>query len=261
LAVAEFFEREPCKGVHPDESVALGAAIQGSALVDDKQEMVLLDVTPHALGIMTQGGYFEELIPQNTTVPTQRAKIFTTGRDNQTAVKIVVMQGENERAQHNELLGEFILKGLKRASKGSVEIEVTFEINADGIVSVHAKDLETEKEQSIEVTASSGLTREEISHMMEGARDYMVERRSTEEFEAARQEAERVSAEIERLFPQVEQIVASSDFGRDAIEKARGIVAKTRTAIARRDAAAVKAELDGLARTHRMFKGVVAKTH
>jgi len=89
LAVAEFFEREPCKGVHPDESVALGAAIQGSALVDDKQEMVLLDVTPHALGIMTQGGYFEELIPQNTTVPTQRAKIFTTGRDNQTAVKIV----------------------------------------------------------------------------------------------------------------------------------------------------------------------------
>jgi len=261
LTVAEFFEREPCKGVHPDESVALGAAIQGSALVDDKQEMVLLDVTPHALGIMTQGGNFEELIPQNTTVPTQRAKIFTTSRDNQTAVKIVVMQGESERAQDNELLGEFILTGLKRAAKGSVEIEVTFEINADGIVSVHAKDLETGKEQSIEVTASSGLTREEITNMMEGARDYMVERRSTEEFEAARQDAERVAAEIERLFPQVEQIVASSDFGRDAIEKARGIVAKTRAAIAKRDAAAVKAELDGLARTHRMFKGVVAKTH
>lgn len=171
------------------------------------------------------------------------------------------MQGESERAQDNELLGEFILTGLKRATKGSVEIEVTFEINADGIVSVHAKDLETGKEQSIEVTASSGLTREEITNMMEGARDYMVERRSTEEFEAARQEAERVSWEIERLFPQVEQIVASSDFGRDAIEKARGIVAKTRAAISRRDAAAVKAELDGLARTHRMFKGVVAKTH
>jgi molecular chaperone DnaK len=261
LTVAEFFEREPCKGVHPDESVALGAGIQGSALVDDKQEMVLLDVTPHALGIMTQGGNFEELIPQNTTVPTQRAKIFTTSRDNQTAVKIVVMQGESERAQDNELLGEFILTGLKRATKGSVEIEVTFEINADGIVSVHAKDLETGKEQSIDVTASSGLTREEITNMMEGARDYMVERRSTEEFEAAKQEAERVSAEIERLFPQVEQIVASSDFGRDAIDKARGIVAKTRAAIAKKDAAAVKAELDGLARTHRMFKGVVAKTH
>jgi molecular chaperone DnaK len=260
LAVAEFFEREPCKGVHPDESVALGAGIQGAALVDDKHDMVLLDVTPHALGIMTQGGYFEELIPQNTTVPTHRTKIFTTSRDNQTAVKIVVMQGENERAEENELLGEFILTGLRRAAKGSVEIEVTFEINADGIVSVHAKDLETAKEQSIEVTASSGLTRDEIKDMMDNAKDYMVERRTTEDFEAARQEAEKLVAEIERLLPQVEQIVAASDFGRDAIEKARTIVAKARQAIGRRDAAAVRAEIEGLSRTHRMFKGVVAKT-
>jgi molecular chaperone DnaK len=260
-AVADFFEREPCKGVHPDESVALGAGIQGSALTDDKQEMVLLDVTPHALGIMTQGGYFEELIPQNTTVPTHRTKIFTTSRENQTAVKIVVMQGESERAEENELLGEFILTGLRRAPKGTVEIEVTFEINADGIVSVHAKDLETAKEQSIEVTASSGLTRDEIKDMLEGAKDYMVERRTTEEFEAAKQEAERIVGEIERLFPQVEQIVAASDFGRDAIEKARAIVAKARAAVAKRDVGAVKAEIEGLSRTHRMFKGVVAKTH
>ena len=240
-AVQEFFEREPCKGVHPDESVALGAGIQGSALVDDKQDMVLLDVTPHALGIMTQGGYFEELIPQNTTVPTHRTKIFTTSRENQTAVKIVVMQGESDRAEENELLGEFILTGLRRAAKGSVEIEVTFEINADGIVSVHAKDLETAKEQSIEVTASSGLTRDEIKNMIDGAKDYMVERRSTEELEAAKQEAERLIGEIERLFPQVEQIVAASDFGRDAIEKARAILAKARQAIAKRDVPAIKA--------------------
>ncbi len=260
-AVADFFEREPCKGVHPDESVALGAGIQGSALIDDKHEMVLLDVTPHALGIMTQGGYFEALIPQNTTVPTHRTKIFTTSRDNQTAVKIVVMQGENERAEQNELLGEFVLTGLRRAQKGSVEIEVTFEINADGIVSVHAKDLETGTEQSIDVTASSGLTRDEIKDMMEGATDYMVERRSTEEFEAAKQEAERVVGEIERLLPQVEQIVAASDFGRDAIEKARAIVGKTRQAISKRDVALLKGEIDGLSRTHRMFKGVVSKTH
>jgi molecular chaperone DnaK len=261
LAVGEFFEREPCKGVHPDESVALGASIQGAALIDDKHDLVLLDVTPHALGIMTQGGYFEELIPQNTTVPTHRTKIFTTSRDNQTAVKIVVMQGESERAEENELLGEFILTGLRRAPKGTVEIEVTFEINADGIVSVHAKDLETGKEQSIEVTASSGLTRDEIKDMMEDAKDYMVERRSTEEFEAAKQEAERIVGEIERLFPQVEQIVAASDFGRDAIEKARSIVSKARAAIGKRDVAAVKSEIEGLSRTHRMFKGVVAKTH
>jgi molecular chaperone DnaK len=261
LAVAEFFEREPCKGVHPDESVALGAGIQGAALVGDMHDMVLLDVTPHALGIMTQGGYFEELIPQNTTVPTHRTKIFTTSRDNQTAVKIVVMQGESERAEEDELLGEFILTGLRRAPKGTVEIEVNFEINADGIVSVHAKDLETGKEQSIDVTASSGLTRDEVKNMMEGAKDYMVERRSTEEFEAAKQEAERVVGEIERLLPQVEQIVAASDFGRDAIEKARSIVTKTRTAIAKRDLTAVKGEIEGLSRTHRMFKGVVTKTH
>ena len=260
-AVADFFERQPCKGVHPDESVALGAGIQGSSLVDDKPHMVLLDVTPHALGIMTQGGYFEELIPQNTTVPTHRMKIFTTSRDNQTAVKIVVMQGESERAEGNELLGEFILTGLRRAPKGAVEIEVIFEINADGIVSVHAKDLETGKEQSIEVTASSGLTKDEIRDMMDHAKDYMVERRSTEELEAAKQEAEKAIGEIERLLPQVQQIVAASDFGRDAIDKARAIVAKARQAIAKRDVAAIKAEIDGLSRTHRMFKGVAAKTH
>ena len=126
--------------------------------------MILLDVTPHALGIMTFGGYFEELIPQNTTVPTHRTKIFTTSRDNQTAVKILVMQGESEHAEENELLGEFILTGLRRAPKGQVEIEVTFEINADGIVSVRAKDLETGQEQSIQVTASSGLTHDEIKN-------------------------------------------------------------------------------------------------
>ena len=251
-AVQAFFEKEPNKGVHPDEVVALGAAIQGAALVDDRQEMVLLDVTPHALGIMTFGSYFEELIPQNTTVPTHRTKIFTTSRDNQTAVKILVMQGESQRAEENELLGEFILTGLRRAPKGQVEIEVTFEINADGIVSVRAKDLE--------VTATSGLTREEIKTMMDNAKDDLVDRRTSEEFEAAKQEAEKLIAEIEKLFPQVQQIVASSDFGRDAIEKARAIVEKARAAIERRDAAAVKEQIEGLTRTHRMFKGVVAKT-
>jgi molecular chaperone DnaK len=259
-AVQAFFEKEPNKGVHPDEVVALGAAIQGAALVDDKQEMVLLDVTPHALGIMTFGSYFEELIPQNTTVPTHRTKIFTTSRDNQTAVKILVMQGESQRAEENELLGEFILTGLRRAPKGQVEIEVTFEINADGIVSVRAKDLETGLEQSIQVTATSGLTREEIKSMMENAKDDLVDRRTSEEFEAAKQEAEKLIAEIEKLFPQVQQIVASSDFGRDAIEKARAIVEKARSAIERKDAAAVKEQIEGLTRTHRMFKGVVAKT-
>mgnify|MGYP003594574505 CR=1 FL=1 len=259
-SVAKFFEREPSKGVHPDEVVALGAAIQGSALVDDKQQMILLDVTPHALGIMTFGNFFEELIPANTTVPTQRQKIFTTSRDNQTAVKILVMQGDSTKAEENELLGEFILTGLRRAAKGTVEIEVTFEINADGIVSVRAKDLETGLEQSIQVTATSGLTRDEIKSMIDNAKDHLVDRRTSDEFESAKQEAEKAIAQIEELFPQVQAVVASSDFGRDAIEKAKGIVAKARKAIEKRDAAAVKEQLEGLQRTHRMFKGVVAKT-
>jgi len=258
-AVSKFFGREASKGIHPDECVALGAGIQGAALVDESHEMILLDVTPHALGIMTFGSYFEELIPQNTTVPTSRTKIFTTSRDNQTAVKILVMQGESEKAEDNEVLGEFILTGLRRAPKGQVEIEVTFEINADGIVSVRAKDLETSLEQSIQVTATSGLTRDEIKNMIDNAKEHMVERRVSEEFEGLKQEAQKLAAEIEKLFPQVEQIVAASDFGREAIDKARGIVARVKVAIDKKDTASLKEQIEGLSRTQRMFKGVVAK--
>jgi molecular chaperone DnaK len=260
LAVGAFFGREPCKGVHPDEVVALGAAIQGAALVDEKKHMILLDVTPHALGIMTFGSNFEELVPQNTTVPTSRAKTFTTSRDNQTAVKIIVMQGESEHAEQNDLLGEFILTGLRRAPKGQVEIEVTFAINADGIVSVSAKDLETGQEQSIQVTASSGLTQEEIVKMMADAQQFTVERRSSEEFEGVKQEAEKLIVQIEQLLPDVEQAVASSDFGKDAIGKAKAVVERARAAIAKKDVSAVREQIEGLSRTQRMFKGVVAKT-
>jgi molecular chaperone DnaK len=258
-AVAEFFGRDPNKGVHPDEVVAVGAAIQGAALVAEHHEMILLDVTPHALGIMTFGSHFEELIPQNTTVPTSRTKIFTTSRDDQTAVKILVMQGESKRAADNELLGEFILTGLRRAPKGHVEIEVAFEINTDGIVSVHAKDLETGQAQSIQVTATSGLTQDEIKNMMATAQDYLVERRSDEEFEAAKQEAETLMAEIERMFPEIERVVGTADFGRDAINKARGTLEKTRSAITAKDTQAVRQQVEQLQRTQRMFKGVVAR--
>jgi len=260
--VSKFFQRDPCKGVHPDEVVGLGASIQGAALVDDSPEMdmVLLDVTPHTLGIMVVGGYFEELIPQNTTVPTSRSKPFTTVRDNQTAVKILVLQGESRRAEDNELLGEFILTGLRRASAGEIEVEVTFEINADGIVSVHAKDVETGKEQSITVTATSGLTEDEIDEMMVDASDFAVSRREDEATEQVRQEAETIIAEIERLFPEVESIVAGSDFGRDAIDKAKGVVDNARTLLERGDIAGLKDELESLGRTQRMFKGVVGKS-
>lgn len=261
-SVSGFFEREPTKGVHPDEVVALGASIQAAALVDDSPEMdmVLLDVTPHTLGIMVVGGYFEELIGQNTTVPTSRTKPFTTVRDNQTAVKILVLQGESRRADDNELLGEFVLMGLRRAPAGEVTIDVTFEINADGIVSVHARDVETGKEQSITVTATSGLTQDEIDDMMTDAQDYAVARRSDEVAEGAKQQAQTLIAEIEKLFPEVEAVVAGSDFGRDAIEKARTVVERARALIERNDAAGLREQIEALARTQRMFKGVVGKT-
>jgi molecular chaperone DnaK len=259
-AVTDFFRREPNQSVHPDEVVAVGASIQGAALVREKQDMILLDVTPHALGIMTFGSHFEELIPQNTTVPTARTKTFTTSRDEQTAVKILVLQGESARANENELLGEFILTGLRRAPKGQVEIEVTFEINSDGIVSVQAKDLETGQAQSIQVTATSGLTQDEIKNMMSSAQDYMVERRTDERFEGQKQEAETLIAEIERLFPEIERVVGSADFGRDALAKARSTVDRARTAVSSKDTAAVEAQVEQLGRTLRMFKGVVSRS-
>jgi molecular chaperone DnaK len=259
--VAEFFEREPSKGVHPDEVVGLGAAIQGMALTQEESDMILLDVTPHTLGIMVVGGYFEGLIPMNTTVPTSRSKVFTTVRENQTAVKILVMQGESHRADENELLGEFILTGLRRAPAGQVEVEVTFEINADGIVSVHAKDLETGQQQSITVTATSGLTKDEIQDMVDDAKDFAVARREEDENEQVVQEAQKLITQIEQLFPEVEQVVAGSDFGRDAIDKARGVVDKAKTLIKDGNTGDLLDQIDALARTQRMFKGVVGKVN
>jgi molecular chaperone DnaK len=173
-AVASFFGREPCRGVHPDEVVALGAAIQGAALLGKESEILLLDVTPHSLGIMVAGEKYHKVVEQNTTVPTSATHSFTTARDNQTSVKIVVMQGGSLRAEENELLGEFVLTGLRSAPKGEVEIGVTFDINADGVVSVSARDVDTGKQQSIAVTASSGLTEDEIRDIIRDSGKYLV---------------------------------------------------------------------------------------
>jgi molecular chaperone DnaK len=260
-AVTAFFGKRPNQGVHPDEVVALGAALQGAALIGAQdREMLLLDVTPHALGIMTAGSHFEELIAQNTTVPTSSGKVFTTSRDNQTAVKILVMQGESKAAEHNELLGEFILTGLRQAPRGEVEVEVKFEIDTDGIVRVSAKDLETGQAQSIQVTASSGLTPDEISKMIGGAEQYLVERRSDERLELARQQIDLVSSEITRILPRVEELVGQSEFGRDAIAKAKAVLERAASAAKSGDTVAAQTELDALQRTERMFKGVIART-
>src|SRR3954463_6314426 len=259
-AVAEFFGLEPCKGVHPDEVVALGAAIQGAALTDEKSDILLLDVTPHSLGIMIVGGYFHKLIEQNTTVPTSESHVFTTVKDNQTSVKILVLQGESDRAEENELLGEFVLTGLRRAPRGEVEIEVQFHISADGIVSVKAKDLETGLEQSITVTATSGLTEDEIKKMIDQNKEYMLDVRTGQEFDKARHQAEKSLEEIEALFPQVTDAIAGSDFGQDAVKKARAVVERTRQAIQAKDLTTLADATEALNRTLNMFRGVVSKT-
>lgn len=262
-AVTDWLGKPPCKGVHPDEVVALGAAIQGAALLgqlDQDEEMVLLDVTPHTLGIMVKGGYIEGLIPLNTAVPTSRAKRFTTVRDGQTTVRILVFQGDEPEAKDNELLGEFELTGLRSAAAGEVEVEVTFEINADGIVSVYAKDLDTGKAQSITVTASSGLSAEELKRMTRAAEDYAVAQKLDEEAKQAKQRAEETIASIERLYPEVESLLAGSDFAKEALERASEIIGEARSAIDRGDLVKMKETIDALDRARRMVLGLLGRS-
>ncbi len=263
-AVKEFFGREPCKGVHPDEVVALGAAIQAQALTAPAQagnDVLLLDVTPQNLGLMVVGGYFQTVIPRNTTVPTSQTHLFTTVQDAQTSVRIAVLQGEKERAIDNELLGEFILAGIRPARRGEVSIEVTFDISADGIVGVSARDVDTGQQQSITVTATSGLTEEELRRIMdERVDDLLARKQSTVEFEQARERASAVMREIEALVPAVQAALERSKFGKDAVQKAEGVMARVRAAIEARDGAELAASEEALERTLQLFKGLAGSS-
>ena len=183
--VKHLFGKEGHKGVNPDEVVAIGAAIQAGVLKGEVKDVLLLDVTPLSLGIETLGGVFTKLIEKNTTIPTRKSQIFSTAQDNQTAVTIRVFQGEREMAADNKLLGQFDLIGIPPAPRGMPQVEVTFDIDANGIVNVHAKDLGTNKEQSIKITASSGLNEEEIKKMVREA-----EAHAADDHAAARQLAE-----------------------------------------------------------------------
>lgn len=196
--VQEFFGKEPHKGVNPDEVVAIGAAIQGGVLKGDVKDVLLLDVTPLSLGIETLGGVMTKLIERNTTIPTRKSQIFSTATDNQTAVSIHVLQGEREMAGNNKTLGRFELVGIPSAPRGIPQIEVTFDIDANGIVHVSAKDLATQKEQSIQITASSGLSDQEIKNLVKEAEVHAEEDKKKRELVEARNQADTLIYSTER---------------------------------------------------------------
>jgi molecular chaperone DnaK len=195
--VKEFFGKEAHKGVNPDEVVAAGAAIQAGVLKGDVKEVLLLDVTPLSLGIETLGGIFTKLIEKNTTIPTKKSQVFSTASDNQPAVTIKICQGEREMAADNKLLGNFELVGIPPAPRGVPQIEVTFDIDANGILHVSAKDLGTGKEQSIRITASSGLTEEEIQKMTKDAESHGEEDKKRRQLAEKRNEADTLVYTVE----------------------------------------------------------------
>jgi molecular chaperone DnaK len=239
--VKELFGREPHKGVNPDEVVAVGAAVQAGVLAGDVKDLLLLDVTPLSLGIETMGGVMTTLIPRNTTIPTRKSEIFSTASDNQTSVEVHVLQGERSMARDNRTLGKFHLIGLPPAPRGVPQIEVTFDIDANGIVNVQAKDLGTGKEQKITITSSSGLSKEEVDRMMREAESHADDDKKRREEIDLRNRADQAVYGAERLLKDTGDKLSSAD--KQAIEAAMDGVKKASEGS---DAVAVQRALDQL---------------
>src|SRR4029453_13490654 len=253
--VKKLFAKDPHKGVNPDEVVAVGAAIQGAVLKGGVKDLLLLDVTPLSLGIETLGGVFTKLIDKNTTIPTRKSQVFSTAADNQSAVTIRVFQGEREMAADNKLLGQFDLVGIPPAPRGVPQIEVTFDIDANGIVHVGAKDLGTGKEQSIQITASSGLSKDEIEKMVKEAAAHAAEDKKKREVVAPR-------TQLDGLVYQTEKTLAEHGASlepdiRAGIESA---LAEAKKALEGQDVDTIRKAADELPRaSHKLAEAMYSK--
>ncbi|MFZ2357825.1 MAG: molecular chaperone DnaK [Anaerolineae bacterium] len=239
-AVKKFFGREPHKGVNPDEVVAIGAAIQAGVLGGEVKDVLLLDVTPLTLGIETLGGVATPIIERNTTIPTRKSQVFSTAANNQTSVEIKVVQGERPMAADNKLLGNFILDGIPPAPRGMPQIEVTFDLDADGILHVNAKDKATSREQSIRITASSGLSKDEVDRMVKDAAAHKAEDQRRREEVEARNQADGAVFQVEKFISDTPTL---SDTAKSELE---GKIAAVRSAMQGSDSARMRSAADEL---------------